>query len=172
MTYVWIEVLLLAKLAKGPTHGYELRRDVSETTGRELSNNSLYPTLRRFAEAGAVVRTAEVQEGRPARQVYTITDVGRELLHDLLADLPADRAADTAEFMARLAHFGALSPAERLGVLDARDRALARDHDRLAALAAAQDEPWSRLVLDEMCQRFRAEREWLAKLRMTASGED
>lgn len=88
MTYVWIEVLLLAKLARQPMHGYELRKQVEESSGRALSNNSLYPALRRFAEAGAVTRAAEPQEGKPPRHIYTITDVGRELLHDMLADLP------------------------------------------------------------------------------------
>ncbi|MER6876772.1 helix-turn-helix transcriptional regulator, partial [Amycolatopsis sp. NPDC000673] len=57
MTYVWIDVLLLAKLAERPWHGYELRKQVEESSGRALSNNSLYPALRRFAEAGAVTRT-------------------------------------------------------------------------------------------------------------------
>jgi DNA-binding PadR family transcriptional regulator len=37
---------------------------VEETTGFVLHNNSLYPALRRFEEAGAVTRTAEPQEGR------------------------------------------------------------------------------------------------------------
>ncbi|HET6499450.1 MAG TPA: PadR family transcriptional regulator [Amycolatopsis sp.] len=169
MTHVWIEVLLLAKLAQGPRHGYELRKDIEESTGRELSNNSLYPTLRRFAEAGAVVRSAEPQEGRPPRHVYTITDVGRELLHDMLAELPDERAGEDAEFLARLANFGQLTAAERLGVLDARDRALVRRHERLTSLAAAQEETWSRLVLDEVGRRLRAEREWLAKLRTTVT---
>ena len=34
-----------------------------------------------------VSRSAEEQEANPPRHVYTITDVGRELLHDMLADL-------------------------------------------------------------------------------------
>jgi DNA-binding PadR family transcriptional regulator len=170
---MWIEVLLLAKLAKGPRHGYELRKDIGESTGHELSNNSLYPTLRRFAEAGAVARSAEPQEGRPPRHVYTITDVGRELLHDLLAELPDEQAGDSAEFLSRLANFDQLTTDERLAVLDARDRAVMRQHDRLATLASAQEEPWSRLVLDEVTQRLRTEREWLAKVRMgvTADGQ-
>ena len=50
---MWIEVLLLAKLSRGPLHGYELRKEVEASTGRTLSNNSLYPTLRRFVDAVA-----------------------------------------------------------------------------------------------------------------------
>ncbi|HWD04354.1 MAG TPA: PadR family transcriptional regulator [Amycolatopsis sp.] len=165
---MWIEVLLLAKLAGQPMHGYELRRQVEESSGRALSNNSLYPTLRRFAEAGAVTRTAEAQEGKPPRHIYTITDVGRELLHDLLADLPAELAGDPAEFFARLAGFGWLEPAERLRVLDARERALDAQRKRLETLAAAQENPWSRLVLAEVCRRAEQEQHWLATVRVQA----
>ena len=90
----YIEILILRRLRSGPAHGYELRKRVEQTTGFVLHNNSLYPALRRFEEAGAVTKAAEPQEGRPPRLVYTLTAVGRELLHDMLADLPAEQAAD------------------------------------------------------------------------------
>lgn len=161
-------MLLLAKLAERPRHGYELRKQVEESSGRALSNNSLYPALRRFAEAGAVTRTAQQQEGRPPRHVYTITDVGRELLHDLLAELPAELAGDPAEFLARLAGFGRLEPAERLRVLDAREKAVAAQRERLAKLGTGQVGPWSRLVLAEVRRRAEHEQDWLASLRTRA----
>jgi DNA-binding PadR family transcriptional regulator len=169
VTYVWIDVLLLATLNRQPMHGYELRKQVEESTGKALSNNSLYPALRRFAEAGAVTRSAEEQEGRPARQVYAITGVGQDLLRDMLADLPPELAADTPEFMARLANFHLLSPTERLRVLDARDAALTEQQDRLTALAAAQEQVWPRLALDEACRRITNERAWLDTIRVPAA---
>ncbi len=95
----YIEILILRRLRSGPAHGYELRKRVEQTTGFVLHNNSLYPALRRFEEAGAVTRTAEPQEGRPPRLVYALTAVGHELLHDMLAELPAEQAADLSEFL-------------------------------------------------------------------------
>jgi DNA-binding PadR family transcriptional regulator len=168
---VWVDVLLLSQLAHRPSHGYELRRRVEAATGIKLHNNSLYPALRRFGEAGAVTRTLEPQEGRPPRHVYTLTDVGRELLHDQLADLPDELAGDEAEFLARLAGFGRLTPAERRGVLDARGRVLAERRARLAGLAEATGPagddagaPWAALVLDEVLRRTREEQGWLERL--------
>lgn len=169
-----MDVLLLSQLARRPSHGYELRRRVEAATGIVLHNNSLYPALKRFGEAGAVTRTLEPQEGRPPRHVYTLTDVGRELLHDLLADLPDELAGDEAEFLARLAGFGRLTPAERRGVLDARGRVLRERRARVAGLAeaAAPDtpdgpdagDPWAALVLDEVLRRVRDEQAWLDRL--------
>jgi DNA-binding PadR family transcriptional regulator len=169
---VWVDVLLLSQLARRPSHGYELRRRVEAATGFVLHNNSLYPALKRFSDAGAVTRTLEPQEGRPPRHVYALTDVGRELLHDLLADLPDELAGDEAEFLARLAGFARLTPDERRGVLDARARVLRERRTRVAGLAEAAapgpgpdpGDPWAALVLDEVLRRVREEQAWLDRL--------
>lgn len=172
MTYVWVDVLLLSQLARRPSHGYELRRRIEASTGIVLHNNSLYPALRRFGEAGAVTKTLQPQEGRPPRHVYTLTEVGRELLHDQLADLPAELAGDEAEFLSRLAAFGRLSSDERTGVLDARDRALRDRRTRLAGLAEvapADPDAWPHVVLDEVLRRTHEEQAWLGRLRVRAT---
>ncbi|HEY3466619.1 MAG TPA: PadR family transcriptional regulator [Amycolatopsis sp.] len=161
---MWIEILLLAKLAREPMHGYELRKEVEASTGHTLSNNSLYPTLRRFVDAGAVSRSAEEQEAKPPRHVYTITDVGRELLHDLLADFPAELALNEPEFLARVGNFGWLRPDERARVLDVRKQALVGEHARLTELAAGQADPWSRAALHHVLGKFDAELRWLSDL--------
>jgi DNA-binding PadR family transcriptional regulator len=167
---VWVDIVLLANLAKQPAHGYELRQRVEVDLGTTLSNNSLYPALRRFAEAGAVTRTPRPQQGRPDRHVYEITPVGLELLHDMLADLPAELADDEAEFLSRLAHFDLLTTAERLAVLDAREAALTRRRNRVERLAAsAPPQSWARVVLDEVLHRSHAEQRWLDTVRERAS---
>src|SRR5262252_7224001 len=132
----YIEILILRRLLSGPAHGYELRKRVEQTTGVVLHNNSLYPALKRFEEAGAVTKTAEVQEGRPPRLVYTLTEVGRELLHDMIADLPPEEAADDGEFVARLGQFSEINQAEQAAVLAARISAVSA---RLAHLRAMRD---------------------------------
>lgn len=170
---MWIDILLLAELARGPRHGYELRREVEAATGHSLSNNSLYPRLRQFVDGGAVLRSSEEQEAKPPRHVYSITDVGREVLHDMLAELPDDGADQSREFHARLVNFAWLSPAEQLRVLEIRDRVLARNRDRVAVLASVRMERWSRLALDHGIARIDAERSWLAGMRAEIqSGEN
>lgn len=161
---MWIEILLLSKLAAEPKHGYELRKAVEASTGHTLSNNSLYPTLRRFVDAGAVSRSAEEQEAKPPRHVYTITEVGRELLHDLLADFPAELALNEPEFMARVGNFAWLRPAERARVLEIRKAALTAEHARLTGLVAGQADPWARAALQHVLGKFDAELRWLADL--------
>lgn len=169
----YIEILILRHLTRRPAHGYELRKRVEHTTGVRLNNNSLYPALRRFEEAGAVTRTEESHPGAPARNVYALTATGRELLHDMIADLPAEQAGDDNEFMARVGQFSLLSPDERLSVLDAREKALA---ERLAHLTAmhglSAGDRWASAVTSEAISRVEQERGWLATLREAAVAPD
>jgi DNA-binding PadR family transcriptional regulator len=166
----YVEILILRSLTRYPAHGYELRKRVEAVTGVVLNNNSLYPALRRFEEAGAVTRTAHEQQGRPAKLVYELTEIGHELLHDLLADLPPEVAQDDTEFMTRLGQFSFLSAQERLAVLDARDDALAERHERISALRQRSgDEQWSTLVTEDLLRRTEQERQWLAGLRVLAA---
>jgi DNA-binding PadR family transcriptional regulator len=163
----YIEILILRRLRSGPAHGYELRKRVEQTTGVVLHNNSLYPALRRFEEAGAGTKTAQPQEGRPPRLVYALTEVGHELLHDMLADFSPEQAADEGEFTARLGQFSLLSSSERTAVLAARTHAV---HGQLAHLYAMRDlavvhgERWGALVTAELIRRHEHELAWLAEL--------
>jgi DNA-binding PadR family transcriptional regulator len=163
----YIEILILRRLWGRPAHGYELRKRVEETTGFVLHNNSLYPALRRFEEAGAVTKTAEPQDGRPARLVYTLTAVGQELLHDMLAELPPDQAGDDTEFIARLGQFSLINSAERRSVLASRTQAV---HAQLAHLRAMRElallggERWGALATAELIRRHEQELDWLAEL--------
>jgi DNA-binding PadR family transcriptional regulator len=163
----YVEILILRRLRSGPAHGYELRKRVEQTTGVVLHNNSLYPALRRFEEAGAVTKTAEPQPGRPPRLVYTITEVGHELLHDMLADLPPEQAADDGEFLARLGQFSLINSAERAVVLASRTRAvreLLAHAETMRDLAVASGERWAALVTAELIRRYTRELAWLAEL--------
>ncbi len=163
----YIGIVILRRLRAGPAHGYELRKRVEETTGFVLHNNSLYPALKRFEEAGAVTRTAEPQEGRPPRLVYTLTEAGRELLHDMIAGLPADQAADPSEFLARLGQFSLINSAERAAVLASRTQAVRQQltqYQAMRRLAAASGERWGALVTSELIRRHEQELAWLAEL--------
>lgn len=163
----YVEIVILRRLSSGPAHGYELRKRVEETTGVVLHNNSLYPALKRFEEAGAVTKTAEAQHGRPPRLVYTLTDVGRDLLHDMIADLPPEAAADDREFMARLGQFSLIDPAEQAAVLAARAsavRARLTHFHTMQDLAVEHGEHWGALVTAEMIRRDEQELDWLLDL--------
>jgi len=72
-----IKFLILAVLAEGPRHGYDIIAELEEkSNGRyRPSPGSVYPTLTMLEEGGFI--TGEQAEGK---RVFTITDAGRALL--------------------------------------------------------------------------------------------
>jgi DNA-binding PadR family transcriptional regulator len=166
---VYLDIVILGHLRHAPMHGYELKRKVSATTAFPLHNNTLYPALRRFEEAGAVSKTAVQQEGRPPRHVYELTDVGSELLHDMLAELPPELAGVDEEFLTRVGMFNELTVAERRGVLAARDHALQERLQHLKELSersqgSAAHRTWGQQVTTELIDRVDHERAWIGRL--------
>ena len=80
---------MLGLLSIKPMTGYELRK-LSEESIQHFWRESfgqIYPSLRALEAQGMVTRTEEVGEvrGRPARQVYALTEGGREALRTWVA---------------------------------------------------------------------------------------
>jgi len=80
---------MLGLLSIGPMTGYELRK-LSEESIQHFWRESfgqIYPSLRALEAQGMVTRTEEMGavRGRPARQVYALTDEGREALRTWVA---------------------------------------------------------------------------------------
>jgi DNA-binding PadR family transcriptional regulator len=167
-----LEIFVLSVLRAGPAHGYELKRKVQRPSLTPLSNNSLYPMLRRFESAGLVTKTIEEQDGRPARNVFAITTAGRERLATLLETLPTELAANDEEFLVRVSFFPELSPANQRAILSARAAALDARHAQVSALLeATQESPrtaWRALVMQHVLDTSQRERSWLADLEARA----
>jgi len=163
-----LDILILSNLRAGPVHGYELKQRVQRPTVTKLSNNSLYPILRRFEEGGAVTSIREAQEGRPARTIYAITDQGRALLTELVSTLPAGLAANEEEFLARVNFFAEIEPAARHGIIEARNLALdARIEQVRTLLAETANSPaaaWRALAMTHLATTLEAERRWVTSL--------
>ncbi|UNK47170.1 PadR family transcriptional regulator [Arthrobacter sulfonylureivorans] len=88
-----LRLYLLALLAEGDKHGYDIIRALSDRFGGTYSPSAgtVYPRLAKLEEEGLV---STASDGR--RTVYSITDAGRQELaarQDELADVEADISA-------------------------------------------------------------------------------
>lgn len=119
---MYSEILILAMLQPGPRHGYEIKKDIDLALGGMvvLNNKTLYQVLKRFEELGAVTRQVVVQQGKPNRHIYQLTERGVELLHASLRDFPLEQAASDAEFFTRVAFFDMVEVEERQAILRTR----------------------------------------------------
>jgi DNA-binding PadR family transcriptional regulator len=168
---VYLDILILFLLTDRPAHGYELKKRVEHVMGAAvtLNNNVLYPALHRFEEMGAVERNAiVVQQGRPSRHVYRLTDVGREVLGALIRDFPPADAIVDAEFRTRVACFDLVDDEVRREIVETRLAALRARLAQLHKLAAeAAASAWSARLIDFLL----AHREWELGWTATLLGE-
>jgi DNA-binding PadR family transcriptional regulator len=108
------EFAILGLLAERPRSGYDIKKEVEERLGHFWSESygHIYPMLRRLHRRDLVLRRVERQEGRPDRNVYSLTDDGRRALEDWFAEPPAP-ARPRNELLLRL-FLGRHAPTEHL----------------------------------------------------------
>jgi DNA-binding PadR family transcriptional regulator len=108
---------LLGILSFSPMTGYELKQffdsSVQHFWNAELSQ--IYPTLKNLEEQGYVEKHLEVQENRPNRKVYEITEGGRDEFARWVRE-PTPPADLRDPFLIKI-FFGSQLPAEDMLVL-------------------------------------------------------
>ena len=160
-----MQEVVLAMLAKEPSHGYELRSRLREAlgpVGEAMNAGQIYVTLGRLEKAGLVASEREPGlADRPDRKVYALTPAGQQRLAGWLAEVSWPGPAPT-EFHLKLVAAAAARLADPLGIIDAQRRELLRllrDTQR-----AALDEPedsTAGLLLEGVTLRLQADLRWL-----------
>ena len=86
------EAALLGLLRTRPMSGYDLRKDVERSVGYfwAPAKTQIYATLPKLVAAGYATQERVVQEIRPDKSIYAITDAGREALREWVEEAPLD----------------------------------------------------------------------------------
>ncbi|MEV4603929.1 PadR family transcriptional regulator [Amycolatopsis sp. NPDC049253] len=157
--------VVLALLAKEPSHGYDLRRRLVAALGplgETLNVGQVYVTLTRLEKAGLVVQDREDAPVRgPRRKVYALTAAGQERVTAWMGESAGPRA-DVPEFHLKLVAAAESGLADPLALVDARRRELMR------SLAEAQQATLEHdtnseagLLLEGVALRLQADLRWL-----------
>ncbi len=79
-----IQLCLLALLTKEPKYGFQMIKELRETTEGffDLKEGTLYPALRRLEERGFVKSEWIERESGAPRKYYTLTAKGRKALDE------------------------------------------------------------------------------------------
>ena len=157
--------VVLAMLAKEPSHGYQLRarlRDALGPLGDAMNAGQIYVTLSRLEKAGLVVsEPSTAGADRPDRKTYALTAAGQQRVAEWLAEVGWPKP-DLAEFHLKLVAAAAAGLADPLAIVDAQRRELLR---RLRdAQRAAMTEPGrsdAALLLEGIVLRLQADLRWL-----------
>ncbi len=157
--------VLLALLAGGPRHGYDLKRghDAWFDRGKPLAFGQVYASLARLERDGLVVQAHTEAGSGPERTVYELTGAGRTRVDEWIGT-PVDPAPPGADELVRKA-----VAAIRLGLdpagFVARQRAahLRRMHELQAedGTGSGSGDPVSRLVREHAVAHLDADLRWL-----------
>ena len=135
-----LSLAILGLLMDESLHGYEIRLRLQRLLGLSglISFGSLYPKLAKLNLQGFVsveIVTPEVSPNtktklseRKKRQVYTITQLGREAFSEKLSASYLKNASDDRAFVAHLAFIEYASPEDSKNLISHRKRVL---QDRL-----------------------------------------
>ena len=154
---------LLALLADGPKHGYELKSQFDAATGESwpLNIGQVYTTLQRLERAALVTPDGDADDG--GRQPFRLTAAGREALSDWI-DTPVEQKLalrDEVSMKVLLAVATDIRDASAV-VAQQRDTAMAALQSFTALKRESSDQPLAfRLHLDRLTYAIEAEIRWL-----------
>jgi DNA-binding PadR family transcriptional regulator len=157
--------VVLAMLAKEPSHGYELRARLQQALGPlgdGMNAGQIYVTLGRLEKAGLVASERSAgQADRPDRKMYALTADGQQRVASWLAEVSWPRP-DLAEFHLKLIAAAAARLADPLAIVDAQRRELLRRlRDAQRAAMAEPDRSAAGLLLEGIVLRLQADLRWL-----------
>ena len=156
-----VPLTLLGLLERGPSHGYDLKRDYDAYFGRgkPLRYSQVYATLSRLARDGKAVAGPVEQEAGPERRRYVITEAGAADVERWLAE-PAPPEPDLqSELFAKVVLALMLGrPAD--SYLDAQRAAHLQRMRELTELKRRGD-LLDVLLADHMIYRLEADLRWI-----------
>ena len=157
--------VVLAMLAKEPSHGYQLRarlRQALGPLGDAMNDGQVYVTLTRLEKAGLVqAQSAAGLPDRPDRKVYALTAAGQQRVAGWLTEVSWPRP-DLTEFHLKLIAAAAAGLADPLSIVDAqRHELLRRLRGAERAAMAEPDDSAAGLLLEGIVLRLQADLRWL-----------
>jgi DNA-binding PadR family transcriptional regulator len=166
--------VVLAMLAKEPSHGYELRarlRHALGPLGEALNAGQVYVTLTRLEKAGLVTADRASGDGdRADRKVYALTPEGQQRVAEWLAEVSWPKP-DLAEFHLKLIAAAAAGLADPISIVDAQRRELLRRlRDAQRAALAEPDGSDAALLLEGIVLRLQADLRWLEACEQSWTG--
>ena len=157
--------VVLALLAKEPSHGYDLRARIERAMGplaAGFNAGQMYVTLGRLEQSGLVTSTREAAAAdRPERRTYDLTAAGRERVEAWLTDVTWPRP-DLTNFHLKLVVAAAGRLADPVQLIGAQRRELVRRlREAQRAAMAEPDGSDASLLLEGVALRIEADLTWL-----------
>ena len=156
--------VVLALLAKEPSHGFELRSRLDAALGplgEAMNAGHIYVALTRLENAGLVASERSTGPEASERKKYELTARGQQRVSEWLSEVSWPKP-DLAEFHLKLVAAASARLADPLTLVDAQRRELLRRlRDAQRAVMAEPDGSDAALLLEGVVLRLQADLRWL-----------
>jgi PadR family transcriptional regulator AphA len=117
-----IKTLCLGMLTSGEATGYDLKKRFEGTFSHfyTAGYGSIYPALADLAESGMVTCTEVAEQGKPAKKIYRITDMGTQSFKKSLGENDCPCHKVKSEFLAMMYFAQFMNPGQVSGLLQHR----------------------------------------------------
>ena len=128
-----LNLVILALIADKPHYGYEIKKYLEQyyDSVTNVNTNTLYPILRRFVELGYVEKSVVVEDGKPNKNMYTITSDGRREIVKELRYFPDSIFHERDACMLRLMFFDWMDRESRVRLLDGREKCILESMEQI-----------------------------------------
>jgi PadR family transcriptional regulator, regulatory protein AphA len=162
-----IEHALLGFLHQQPLHGYELYRRLIDPAGIwliwRIKQSQLYALLTKLETEGYVVATRQLQDSRPPRKIFQLTEHGQETYRTWVQSPVAHGRLMRQEFLAKL-YFAQQEGPELVRQLLERQRTLCQEWLATQQMQGKHQQPpsFSGLVRQFRISQIEATLAWLS----------
>ncbi|MEU0948686.1 PadR family transcriptional regulator [Streptomyces canus] len=158
---------LLALLARGPAHGYELKRGLEQLLGAAYPQpniGQIYVTLGRLEKSGLIEGQEVEQSSRPNKKTYNLTDAGREALRTWFDDT-TEESHVRDEFFMKFALAPQSGLADQLELINKQRRQILITMRSLSQLANSDnsDNLIAQLLVEGAMLHLQADLDWLER---------
>jgi DNA-binding PadR family transcriptional regulator len=163
------ELAVLGIIAEAPRHGYDVEQIIEQRGMRdwtEIGFSSIYYLLNKLEKDGRVVSQIQQSHGKgPARKVYSITPLGRNVLVEGLLEALSIPQNTSKPFLLGLSNLPQIAPEDLLPALNLYAAKLDEDLLNLAKRAEEQSPlpPFVEAMFDYSQEMLEAERNWIRK---------
>ncbi|MGC9029917.1 MAG: PadR family transcriptional regulator [Desulfomonilaceae bacterium] len=163
---------VLAIVADGPIHGYDISRTLRSEIGQlwRLGKSQVYALLVKLEKAGLVQHERIGQDAYPAKNVFTITETGKMVLNDW-ATQPVRHIRDMRlEFPVKLWFARKMGNHQKEQLIQSQLEICHKKLERLEALKASEQRCVVKQTLELRLAMVRGVGAWLVSL-LTPSGD-
>ncbi|MDQ0585549.1 PadR family transcriptional regulator [Streptomyces rishiriensis] len=158
---------LLALLARGPAHGYELKQDLERLLGAAYPQpniGQIYVTLSRLEKTGLIEGEEVEQSSRPNKKIYHLTDAGQEALR-VWYEETSDEPRLRDEFFMKFALAPQTGLADQIALINKQRRHYLNTMRTLSKLVTGEnrDNRTARLLVEGAMLHLQADLDWLER---------